>query len=139
MDNFIIGTFFTVSLFPDARLDRYTEEQEQLMSAIIMVESSGDDKAIGDNGKAICCMQIHFSYFYDSTEYTRMGGEYRDCFNRDFSKRIFDGYMKRYAKEAWTDPASFDPEKVARIHNGGPRGYRKKATINYWRKVKDAM
>jgi hypothetical protein len=29
-----------------------------------------------------------------------------------------------------------DVERVARIHNGGPRGHRKKATAKYWRKVR---
>jgi len=49
--------------------------------------------------------------------------------------RVFDAYMKRYAREAWTDPSKFDAEKVARIHNGGPKGYKKKATEKYWKKV----
>ena len=49
------------------------------------------------------------------------------------------GYMKRYAKDAWTDLKSFDAEKVARIHNGGPRGYKKKATEKYWTKVKKVI
>ena len=28
-----------------------------------------------------------------------------------------------------------DVEKIARIHNGGPRGHKKKATDKYWEKV----
>jgi len=49
---------------------------------------------------------------------------------------VFDAYMRRYARSAWTNPLKFDAEKVARIHNGGPRGYKKKATEKYWKKVK---
>ena len=113
-------------------LAQYTSQHEALMEAIIMVESSGNPEAVGDNGNAIGCMQIWKPYHYDSG----VPGKYENCFDVEYSKRVFDGYMKRYAKEAWTNPKKFDPEKVARIHNGGPRGYRKKATEKYWVKVK---
>ena len=111
-------------------------QQNELVHALIQVESNGNDKAIGDNGKAIGCLQIWKIYWFDASERSNIGGEYRDCFTRTYSIRVFDAYMKRYAREAWTDPAKFDAEKVARIHNGGPKGYKKKSTEKYWKKVK---
>jgi len=30
-------------------------------------------------------------------------------------------------------------EVLARIHNGGPRGYAKKATLRYWKRVQARM
>ena len=110
-------------------------QQTELVNAIIQVESSGNDDAIGDNGKAIGCLQIWQPYWFDATERSNIGGVYRDCFKRDYAVRVFDAYMKRYAREAWTDPKQFDAEKVARIHNGGPKGYKKTATKKYWKKV----
>jgi len=112
-----------------------TAQQQELVDALIIAESNGNDNAIGDNGKAIGCLQIWEIYHTDAIERSRIGGSYKDCFNRDYAIKVFDAYMKRYAREAWTNPAKFDAEKVARIHNGGPRGYKKKATQKYWKKV----
>ena len=117
-------------------LPQFTPQQTQLVQALIQVESSGKDDAIGDNGKAIGCLQIWKPYWFDATERSNIGGQYSDCFKRDYAVRIFDAYMKRYAREAWTNPNKFDAEKVARIHNGGPKGYKKTATLKYWNKVK---
>jgi len=114
---------------------QFTQKQERLLNAIIQVESNGRDDAVGDNGNAIGCLQIWKVYWIDATEFSGIGGEYQDCFKREYAKGIFDAYMKRYAREAWTDPALFNPEKVARIHNGGPRGHEKKATQDCWRRV----
>jgi hypothetical protein len=40
--------------------------------------------------------------------------------------------LKRYAPEAWERG---DVEALARIHNGGPRGHQKAATLAYARKL----
>ena len=124
-----------LTLLSTPALAQYTPQQEALLDALIQVESSGNDKAIGDNGNAIGCLQIWKVYWIDATERSGIRGSYKDCFNRAYAKRIVDAYMKRYAREAWTNPAKFNAEKCARIHNGGPRGYTKKATEKYWKKV----
>ena len=113
----------------------YTSQQDALLDALIQVESSGRDDAVGDGGKAIGCLQIWKIYHTDAVERSGIGGSYKDCYNRADAKRIVDAYMKRYAKEAWTNPHMFNAEKCARIHNGGPKGHLKKATIKYWKKV----
>jgi hypothetical protein len=118
---------------------QYTAHQEALLDALIQVESAGDDDAVGDNGNAIGCLQIWKVYWIDATEFSGIKGKYTDCYDREYAKQIVDAYMKRYAKEAWTDPKKFDAEKCARIHNGGPKGYKKKATIKYWNKVKKEL
>ena len=115
---------------------QFNDQQTELINAIIQVESNGNDKAIGDGGKAIGCLQVWKIYWLDATERSNIGGKYSDCFTRNYSIKVFDSYMKRYAREAWTNPAKFDAEKVARIHNGGPKGYKKTATEKYWKKVK---
>ena len=125
-----------LTLLSTPALAQYTPQQEALLDALIQVESSGNDKAIGDNGNAIGCLQIWKVYWIDATERSGIGGSYKDCFNRDYAKRIVNAYMKRYAREAWTSPTKFDAEKCARIHNGGPRGHTKKTTDKYWNKVR---
>ena len=47
--------------------------------------------------------------------------------------------MKRYGKDWWNTLAGFNAEKIARIHNGGPKGYKKRATNAYWRKVQKVL
>ena len=114
---------------------QFTPQQTELIDALIQVESNGNDDAVGDNGNAIGCLQIWKIYHTDATERSNIGGKYLDCYTRSYSILVFDAYMRRYARSAWTDPLKFDAEKVARIHNGGPRGYKKKATEKYWKKV----
>ena len=118
---------------------QYTPQQEALLSALIQVESSGRDDAVGDGGKAIGCLQIWEPYWKDAVERSGIKGVYKDCYTRKYSKRITDAYMKRYAREKWTDPKKFDAEHCARIHNGGPKGYKKTATLKYWAKVKKQL
>jgi len=126
---------FYLTSIASAMPQSYTPQQEALLDALIQVESNGKDDAVGDNGNAIGCLQIWKVYHTDAVERSGIGGTYKDCFTRAYSKRIVDAYMTRYAKAAWTDPKKFDAEKCARIHNGGPRGYRKEATKKYWKKV----
>ena len=128
-------TILTIALLCAPALAQYTPQQEALLDALIQVESSGRDDAVGDGGKAIGCLQIWQPYWYDATQYSGIGGSYKDCYNRAYAKRIVDAYMKRYAREAWTSPSKFNAEKCSRIHNGGPKGYTKQATKKYWKKV----
>jgi len=125
----------TILLATPCWAQTYTPQQEKLLTALIQVESSGCDDAVGDNGKAIGCLQVWKPYWQDATERSGIGGTYKDCFRRAYAKRIVDAYMKRYAREAWTNPKKFNAEKCARMHNGGPKGHTKKATEKYWKKV----
>ena len=106
-------------------------QSDRLMEAIRMVESSGDDSAVGDGGDAIGPFQIHHAYWRDAVEFDpSIGGVYQDCFDREYARKVVRAYMKRYAPRGASD------ETMARIHNGGPRGHRKKSTLPYWEKVK---
>jgi len=105
-----------------------------LILAIIAVESSGNDLAVGDNGDACGCRQIHACYVQDASEYAKKEWNHLDAFDRDTSIEIFIAYMSRYATEDRLGrPVTI--EDIARIHNGGPNGYKKDATIKYWKKV----
>lgn len=95
-----------------------------------MVESSGkENPPDGDNGKAIGPFQIWKVYWQDSN----IGGDYQDVRNLETAKSCVNGYMKRYGKTHWSDSMSLaDVEVCARIHNGGPSGASKPATVKYW-------
>ena len=135
----ILLAFLFLAAVPSPCFAQYTPQQDALLDALIQVESSGKDDAVGDNGNAIGCLQIWKAYHFDAVERSGIGGTYKDCFKRDYAKSIVDAYMTRYAKGAWTNPKTFDAEKCARIHNGGPRGYRKESTKKYWKKVQKVL
>jgi hypothetical protein len=107
----------------------------QLLIILIAVESSGDPKAVGDNGLAYGCLQLHAAYVQDAAEYAGENWVHEDAFNPEVAKQIVRAYMARYATET---RLGHHPtiEDVARIHNGGPNGFKKSATDGYWLKVK---
>ena len=109
-----------------------------LILAIIAVESGGNDSAIGDDGLAYGCLQIHACYVQDASEYANHPWRHRDAFDRDTSIQMFKAYMSRYATEKRIGQP-ITAEHIARIHNGGPNGHRKVATEKYWLKVKAVL
>jgi hypothetical protein len=103
---------------------------DKILNAIHQVESGGATANVpnGDNGKAIGPFQIHKAYWMDAG----IPGQYTDCHDYAYSKRVVLAYMKRYCPEAL---ASGDAETIARVHNGGPTGASRKTTLSYWAKV----
>ncbi|MDD5068658.1 MAG: transglycosylase SLT domain-containing protein [Candidatus Pacebacteria bacterium] len=112
---------------------RTAEPSEVLISALIRVESGGNDRVIGDvklKNKAYGCLQVRQPVCDDVNQ--RFGTHYRaeDCLgNRQLSIEICKKYLSMYAKTG-------ADEETARIWNGGPKGQYKKSTEKYWEKVK---
>lgn len=100
-----------------------------LISALIIVESSGNDMAIGDNGRAIGPLQIHKAVVLDVNRITGSHYRHQDMTNRAQARAVCEAYLKHYGRGAST-------EQLARRWNGGPSGDRKAATETYWNKVK---
>ena len=97
--------------------------------ALHVVETSGRTGAIlGDQGRSLGPLQIMRAYHADS----RVAGDYSRCADLDYSRRVVTAYLQRYAPQAW---AAGDVKTLARIHNGGPRGANKAATVAYGDKV----
>jgi hypothetical protein len=107
---------------------------DSLLDAIRHVESGGDDAAVGDGGRAIGPYQIHRAYWVDAcaADPSLQSGTYADCFDPVYSRRVVVAYLSRYGRGCTA-------AQLARIHNGGPRGHRKSATVEYAEKVLDAM
>ena len=114
------------------------KEFNDVLRAIRVVESNNNPDAVGDNGNAIGVYQIWRTYWTDATEFSGIGGTYRDCFKPEYADKIVRAYMKRYAtkRRLGREPTQ---EDIARIHNGGPNGYKKTATLKYWDKVKAVL
>jgi len=109
-----------------------------LILALIIVESNGNDFEIGDSGAAFGCLQMHAAYVQDAAEYAGKDWVHEDAFDRDTAIQIFAAYMARYATE---DRLGRPPtaEDIARIHNGGPNGYKTFATDRYWQRARTAI
>jgi len=99
-----------------------------LISALIIVESSGNDLAIGDNGRAIGPLQIHRGVVQDVNRITGSHYRHQDMTNRVQARAVCEAYLKHYGRGKTT-------EEQARIWNGGPTGDRKPVTLAYWRRV----
>lgn len=106
--------------------------RDEVLDAIRQVETGGQKNggrdAVGDGGAALGPFQIHRVYWQDSG----VPGRYEQCKDPVYARRVVVAYMARYAKGA-------DAESMARIHNGGPNGARKPATLKYWEKVKKVL
>jgi hypothetical protein len=107
-----------------------------ILDAIEKVETGGQRdsaNAIGDGGKALGPMQIHRVYWVDAVDHdpslVANGETYDSVRDRAYARRVVMAYWSRYAK-------SWDAQTLARIHNGGPKGHVRKATLGYWAKVK---
>tara|TARA_R100001443_G_scaffold14168_1_gene24081 strand:- start:286 stop:726 length:441 start_codon:yes stop_codon:yes gene_type:complete len=117
------------------------------LDAIKQVET-GNGSGIGvkgDGGRAAGPLQIHRIYHIDAAERDRSLTDYQRCLtDRAYSERVVRAYMRRYCRSqaARLDAGTatlHDVERVARCHNGGPKGYRKKATLGYWHKVRSHL
>ena len=100
-----------------------------LISALIIVESSGNDLAIGDNGRAVGPLQIHRGVVLDVNRFTGSHYQWQQMTNRAKARAVCEAYLTHYGKGKTT-------EEQARIWNAGPQGHKKKtATEGYWRKI----
>lgn len=111
---------------------------DALLDALEQVESGGNEHAVGDNGWAIGCLQIHECVV---DEVNRLFGwtcdwEYH-CFHRETSRAICRAYLQHWGAvyERRHPGKTADDQVLARIWNGGPNGWRKPATLAYWTKV----
>lgn len=111
----------------------------KLIQALISVESKGDDFAIGDRhlkNKAYGCLQIRKPYVDDVNRV--FGTKYiaQECLgNRALSISLLKRYMTIYATAKRLGRA-VTAQDIARIHNGGPNGWRRAATLVYWNRVR---
>lgn len=116
-----------------------------LLAALIAVESGGDANAVGDNGAAVGCLQIHAAYVEDVNRILaskkHVGGpafvyRLKDRTSESQSRGMAIAYLRHYgARYRRLKGIAPSYEVYARIHNGGPQGYAKSATDDYWRKV----
>ncbi len=131
--------FLAVSALSSFAADRKIDaDTRKFLDAIRRVETGGlpnaGKGAVGDKGASIGPYQIQRAYHADA----RMkSGKYEDCSaSHSYSEQTMLAYFARYAPKALE---SKDWQTLARVHNGGPKGHTKKATLGYWAKVQKEM
>ena len=98
-----------------------------LLPILSTVESNNDNYAIGDNGKAVGCLQIHMVVIQDVNRIYNTNFVSHDRYDRQISFRIASLYLRHYGEA--------NAEQLARTWNGGPKGVHKAATDKYWFRV----
>lgn len=106
-----------------------------LILALISVESGGNVNAVGDNGNAIGILQIHSCVIADVNRVFKTNYRWpEDARDPAKSRTICELYIAHWGKVRF-GAAGPTYEQAARIWNGGPNGYRRTATLSYWKKV----
>mgnify|MGYP003675060024 CR=1 FL=1 len=101
--------------------------------------------AVGDGGRASGPYQIHAIYHTDAAERDSALFSYSEvAYSAAYSERVIYSYMGRYAAESRDRLLEgkgmlVDVETIARIHNGGPKGKLKRATLPYWGRVHETL
>ena len=105
-----------------------------LISALIIVESSGNDRAIGDQGRAIGCLQIHKAVVADVNKFTGSHYRHQDMTNRAQARAVCEAYLTHYVteKRIGRKPTIAD---FAKVWNSGPEGFKKTCSEKYAAKV----
>lgn len=104
---------------------------DDLLDAIKQVESGDDLNAIGNNGE-LGAYQISQAYWIDACEYGGVNWDYIiNIYNDIRCRQVIRWYSARYKANS--------DEQVARLHNGGPKGFSKCITLLYWQKVEKVM
>ncbi len=119
-------------------LSIYMANGKDVYTAIGMVESNCRDSAIGDGGNAIGRYQIWPCYVKDVNRILGYNAfTLNDRKDPEKALQMVKVYTEYYGKryERITGKKVTD-EIIARLHNGGPNGFRKQCTLKYWHKVK---
>lgn len=139
------------------------EVSDRLLNAIYQVESKGGKFLKGDYSKktkeyrAIGPFQLWKVYVDDVNNILKNKGiskrySYADRWSYQKSREMVIIYLKHYGRQFEIDSeryiTKYRPELkgkikvmcndmvLAMIHNGGPKGYKKKSTLEYWNKIK---
>jgi transglutaminase-like putative cysteine protease len=104
-----------------------------LFNAIAQVES--DRGATSSN-----VYQIRKIYVKDVNRFSKCKWFEIDVMNKRYSEEMMREYWYHYASRYRLNeskPVTY--EVLARIHNGGPNGYKKASTLAYWERVKKVL
>ena len=110
---------------------------EDLIEAMVWVESKGDPKAFARRENAAGVLQIRPIMVNEVNRILNIKKDDRfytldDRWNEEKSIEMFYVFVDYYHKDS-------SYEEIARCWNGGPKGLQKKQTKRYWKKVQNTL
>ena len=116
------------------------DETLELVNALIMVESRGNDSAVGDThlgAPSIGVLQIRPIMVREVNRILKLKGtkhKYKlsDRWDKDKSVEMFLIWKEFHHNDS-------DYESIARSWNGGPKGPKNPRTYSYWKKVEQQL
>jgi len=111
---------------------------EALIAAVMLVESGGDHRAIGDHHRARGALQIHAAAVRDVNRFYGTKYTHLQMHDPQAARDVFVRYLSIYVtpQRLGRQPTSQD---YARCWNGGPDGWREPATLTYWNRVRQHL
>jgi hypothetical protein len=108
-----------------------------ITSALIYVESRGNDIAYNPSEDAVGCLQIRPIMVREVNRILKKTNreerfDLEDRWDREKSLEMFHIWRNYH------HPSSSD-EVIARNWNGGPNGFNKESTLKYWKKVRGRL
>lgn len=110
---------------------------DELVEALIWVESRGNDSAFHKGENAVGCLQIRPIMVKEVNRVLDLQGSDNIYTLEDRWSRIKSIEMFNVIADYYHETSSY--EKIARCWNGGPKGLQKKQTKKYWRKVQKRL
>ncbi len=119
-------------LMPQTGQAAQEDALDRLLDAIARVESRNDPAVLGDGGRAAGVYQIHRSYWADATRILGVDWDYGQARDPQKARTVVRAYLCYYGSGKTL-------LEMARIHNGGPKGCAKAATLPYARKIEQIL
>ena len=110
---------------------------DELVEALIWVESRGNDSAFHRGENAVGCLQIRPIMVKEVNRVLDLQGSTNIYTLEDRWSRTKSIEMFNVIADYYHETSSY--EKIARCWNGGPKGLQKKQTKKYWRKVQKRL
>jgi len=104
---------------------------ETLLDVLACVESNNDPNAVGI-GPGPGPLSDPSAYWEDGTRLLGVNWPYREAFNPDKARCVVRAYLLHHG-------ANKTIADMARIHNGGPSGHRRRSTLCYAQRVSQLL
>ncbi len=125
---------------PITKIEVIIPASPNIVEALIIVESQGNDSAVGDvhlGEPSIGVLQIRPIMVREVNRILKLKGskhryKNKDRFSRDKSIEMFTIWKEFHHKDS-------DYERIARSWNGGPKGPKNPKTYSYWKKVEQQL
>ena len=125
------GDSFNAPATENARM----EIDQTFLDALAAVETNGNDVAINFAEDAHGRFQIRAAYLADANRFLGSSYTLADMHDQAKAERVVMAYLRHYGTERGVT-SLYD---LARIHNGGPKGAEKRATLDYGARVWETL